>query len=280
MNYYHIIVETIDRDANKRFIKIIECDRTDLEEIKSEVIKPYSQKKEVYIDGAYLKFAAIRSLKIKKSDESSAELATRANNNIPDNVFMFITTEDVISGDGYTTDITRELIKEVTEKIETTSGKEVAPLSIHADNKKVFVVHGQDNAIKSEMARFLDKAGLEPIILHEQASSSNTIIEKIEANSDIGYAVVLYTPCDIGARKVDNPDLKSRARQNVVFEHGYFIGRLGRSRVSALLVEGVEAPNDISGVVYIDLDTRGAWKIDLAKELIAAGYNIDSKAFM
>ncbi|EJW0761683.1 nucleotide-binding protein, partial [Escherichia coli] len=190
---------------------------------------------------------------------------------------MFITTEDVISGDGYTTDITRELIKEVTEKIETTSGKEVAPLSIHADNKKVFVVHGQDNAIKSEMARFLDKAGLEPIILHEQASSSNTIIEKIEANSDIGYAVVLYTPCDIGARKVDNPDLKSRARQNVVFEHGYFIGRLGRSRVSALLVEGVEAPNDISGVVYIDLDTRGAWKIDLAKELIAAGYNIDSK---
>ncbi|EGI3967405.1 nucleotide-binding protein [Escherichia coli] len=280
MNYYHIIVETIDRDANKRFIKIIECDRTDLEEIKSEVIKPYSQKKEVYIDGAYLKFATIRSLKIKKSDESSAELATRANNNIPDNVFMFITTEDVISGDGYTTDITRELIKEVTEKIETTSGKEVAPLSIHADNKKVFVVHGQDNAIKSEMARFLDKAGLELIILHEQASSSNTIIEKIEANSDIGYAVVLYTPCDIGARKVDNPDLKSRARQNVVFEHGYFIGRLGRSRVSALLVEGVEAPNDISGVVYIDLDTRGAWKIDLAKELIAAGYNIDSKAFM
>ena len=280
MNYYHIIVETIDSDANKRFIKIIECDRTDLEEIKSEVIKPYSQKKEVYIDGAYLKFATIRSLKIKKSDESSAELATRANNNIPDNVFMFITTEDVISGDGYTTDITRELIKEVTEKIETTSGKEVAPLSIHADNKKVFVVHGQDNAIKSEMARFLDKAGLEPIILHEQASSSNTIIEKIEANSDIGYAVVLYTPCDIGARKVDNPDLKSRARQNVVFEHGYFIGRLGRSRVSALLVEGVEAPNDISGVVYIDLDTRGAWKIDLAKELIAAGYNIDSKAFM
>ena len=280
MNYYHIIVETIDRDANKRFIKIIECDRTDLEEIKSEVIKPYSQKKEVYIDGAYLKFATIRSLKIKKSDESSAELATRANNNIPDNVFMFITTEDVISGDGYTTDITRELIKGVTEKIETTSGEEVAPLSIHADNKKVFVVHGQDNAIKSEMARFLDKAGLEPIILHEQASSSNTIIEKIEANSDIGYAVVLYTPCDIGARKVDNPDLKSRARQNVVFEHGYFIGRLGRSRVSALLVEGVEAPNDISGVVYIDLDTRGAWKIDLAKELIAAGYNIDSKAFM
>ncbi|MCW4853835.1 MULTISPECIES: TIR domain-containing protein [Enterobacteriaceae] len=280
MNYYHIIVETIDRDANKRFIKIIECDRTDLEEIKSEVIKPYSQKKEVYIDGAYLKFATIRSLKIKKSDESSSELTTRANNNIPDNVFMFITAEDVISGDGYTTDITRELIKEVTEKSETTSGKEVSPLSIHADNKKVFVVHGQDNAIKSEMARFLDKAGLEPIILHEQASSSNTIIEKIEANSDIGYAVVLYTPCDIGARKVDNPDLKSRARQNVVFEHGYFIGRLGRSRVSALLVEGVEAPNDISGVVYIDLDTRGAWKIDLAKELIAAGYNIDSKAFM
>lgn len=280
MSFYHIVVETIDRDANKNFIKIIECDRTDLEEIKSEVIKPYTQKEEVYIDGAYLKSATIRSLKIKKSDVTSAELTTRANNDIPDNVFIFINTEKVISGDGYTTDITRELIKEVTEKIATTSRKEPIPLSTHADNKKVFVVHGQDNAIKSEMARFIEKLGLEPIILHEQASSSNTIIEKIEANSDIGYAVVLYTPCDIGARKVDNPDLKSRARQNVVFEHGYFIGRLGRSRVSALLVEGVETPNDISGVIYIDLDARGAWKLDLAKELTAAGYNINPKAFM
>ncbi|MDK2375504.1 nucleotide-binding protein [Serratia fonticola] len=280
MSYYHIVVETIDRDANKRFIKIIEYDRRDLEEIKSEVINPYSKKEEVYIDGAYLKPANIRSLKIKKSEMSSAELTTKANNEIPDGFITYITSENVISGDGYTTDITRDLIREVTEKNSISSRETAVPLSLNADNKKVFVVHGQDNAIKSEMARFLDKAGLEPIILHEQASSSNTIIEKIEAHSNIGYAVVLYTPCDIGAKKIDNPELKSRARQNVVFEHGYFIGRLGRSRVSALLVEGVEAPNDISGVVYIDLDTRGAWKLDLVKELTAAGYDINPKAFM
>ena len=151
---------------------------------------------------------------------------------------------------------------------------------IASDNKKVFVVHGHDNAAKSEMARFLEKANLEPIVLHEQASLSRTIIEKIEANSDVGYAVILYTPCDIGAKKAEAPEFKSRARQNVVFEHGYFIGRLGRPRVSALLVDGVDAPNDISGVVYIDLDIRGAWKLDLAKELNEAGYKVDPSALL
>ncbi len=90
----------------------------------------------------------------------------------------------------------------------------------------------------------------------------------------------MYTACDIGAKKVTTPELKSRARQNVVFEHGYFIGRLGRPRVSALLADGVEAPNDVSGVVYIDLDTRGAWKMDLAKELNEAGYTVDTKALL
>ncbi|HBR6315371.1 TPA: nucleotide-binding protein, partial [Klebsiella pneumoniae] len=246
----------------------------------SDVLKPYVLKEEIYFDGAYLKSENIRSLKVKKSERTSSELVKIANDNVPANVFIFISTEDVISEDGYVEDVTRGLIREIKEEIAQSSKKQPSQLSLGGNNKKIFVVHGHDNSAKLEMARFLDKAGLEPIILHEQASSSNTIIEKIEANSDIGYAVVLYTPCDIGSRKTDNPELKARARQNVVFEHGYFIGRLGRSRVSALRVDGVETPNDISGVVYIDLDVRGAWKLDLAKELTAAGYIINTQALM
>lgn len=280
MNYYHIIVETNDRDAKKNFIKFYEYDRENLDEIKDDILKPYISKEEMYVDGACLRNGNIRSLKIKKSDKKSSELTRIANDNVPDNFIIFLSAEDVISGDSYVEDITRDLLKEIKDEVSQSSKKEAKPLNLNNDNKKIFVVHGHDNSSKSEMARFLERLGLEPIILHEQASLSNTIIEKIEANSDIGYAVVLYTPCDLGSRKTGNPELKARARQNVVFEHGYFIGRLGRSRVSALLVDGVETPNDISGVVYIDLDARGAWKLDLAKELIAAGYIINHQALM
>ena len=69
--------------------------------------------------------------------------------------------------------------------------------------------------------------------------------------------------------------MKARARQNVVFELGYFIGRLGRNRVCALYAEGVEIPSDYSGVVYTKLDASGAWRLELAKELKAAGLPVD-----
>jgi len=140
-------------------------------------------------------------------------------------------------------------------------------------NKKVFIVHGHDDLAKVKVARFLEQIELIPIILHEQASSSQTIIEKIESNSDVGYAIILYTPCDTGAKNGDEPS--PRARQNVVLEHGYFMGRLGRSKVTALVKGDVETPNDISGVVYIDLDDRGAWKMDVAKELMKTGFSVD-----
>lgn len=142
------------------------------------------------------------------------------------------------------------------------------------DMTKVFIVHGHDNGAKQEAARFIEKLGLEAIILHEQVSRGKTIIEKIEENTNVGYAVVLYTACDLGKAK-DDIDLKKRARQNVVFEHGYLIGKLGRERVSALVKGDIERPNDISGVVYIDMDNGGGWKVSLAREMKSVGYNID-----
>lgn len=143
------------------------------------------------------------------------------------------------------------------------------------DKSKIFIVHGHDELAKTEVARFIEKLGFEAIILHEKASSGKTIIEKIEEYSNVGFGVVLYTPCDIGSRMGDEKfNLVNRARQNVVFEHGYLIGKIGRNNVAALVKDEVETPNDISGVVYISLNS-GEWKLQLAKELRNSGYFVD-----
>lgn len=147
------------------------------------------------------------------------------------------------------------------------------------DKTKVFIVHGHDNEAKQETARFIEKLGLQAIILHEQASKGKTIIEKIEENSNVGFAVVLYTPCDEGKAKTQSK-LHDRARQNVVFEHGYLIGKIGRQNVCALVRGDIEKPNDISGVVYINMDSHGAWKTDLIKEMKESGYAVDANKLL
>ncbi|MCD8436016.1 nucleotide-binding protein [Tenacibaculum dicentrarchi] len=140
---------------------------------------------------------------------------------------------------------------------------------------QVFIVHGHDDEAKIKTARFVEKIGFEAIILHEQASSSMSIIEKIEEYSNVGFGIILYTPCDIGSKQTNKLELKSRARQNVVFEHGFLIGKIKRENVCALVKGNVELPNDISGVVYIQMDNENSWKYTIAKEMKASGYNID-----
>ncbi|NOR44002.1 MAG: hypothetical protein GQ534_00315, partial [Candidatus Delongbacteria bacterium] len=143
------------------------------------------------------------------------------------------------------------------------------------DSKRIFLVHGRDNELKESTARFLEKLDLEAIILHEQSSRGQTIIEKFEANSDVAFAVVLITPDDIGGLNVTDPELKPRARQNVLFELGYFIGKLGRHRVIALLKDDIEIPSDFDAVVYIEVNRSDDWKFKLAKELKDGGLEID-----
>jgi predicted nucleotide-binding protein len=144
------------------------------------------------------------------------------------------------------------------------------------DSKKVFLVHGHDNEAKETAARFLEKLGLHPIILHEQPNSGRTIIEKFEVYSgDIAFAVVLLTPDDFGGTASTPTTTKPRARQNVIMELGYFIGKLGRFRVCALHKGGVELPSDYQGVLYVELDPPGAWKAKLAQEFVQAKLTID-----
>lgn len=140
---------------------------------------------------------------------------------------------------------------------------------------RVFVVHGHDEATLHQVARFLEKVGLTPIILREQPDGGETIIEKFERHADeASYAVVLLTPDDFGGSKSSNAKM-DRARQNVILELGYFVGALKRSRVCALKKGAIELPNDILGVLWKELDPGNGWMLDLAKELKHAGLPVD-----
>lgn len=187
---------------------------------------------------------------------------------------MYVSPQDILDYDKYTTDVTKKLLDE-TKKIldgELIEKKDNIP---KLNKGQVFIVHGHDNEAKIEVARFVERLGLEAIILHEQVNDGMTIIEKIDRYSNVGFAIVLYTPCDIGYPKEEESLKKFRARQNVVFEHGYLISKIGRNNVCALVKQDIEIPNDISGVVYINMDEHYGWKLPLAKEMKSSGYDID-----
>lgn len=142
------------------------------------------------------------------------------------------------------------------------------PIQFH---QKVFVVHGHNGEMKEAIARILENQGIQALILHEQVNQGATIIEKIERNSDVGCAICIFTADDLGRAKNDI-DEKTRARQNVVFEAGYFIGKLGRERVILIADPCIEIPSDLQGVVYTD---SANWRFSILKELKSMGYTVD-----
>lgn len=141
-------------------------------------------------------------------------------------------------------------------------------------SRDVFLVHGRDDGAKETVARFLEKLELNPIILHEQANRGMTLIEKFEEHCNVAFAVVILTPDDVGYLKDQPNEAKPRARQNVVFELGFFFGKLGRERVCALHKGSIEILSDIDGIIYVSME-KGTWHFDLAREIRAAGIDVD-----
>ena len=179
------------------------------------------------------------------------------------------------TGKNRTTNLLNTIIEELKYFPEANEASVISQKQKSCNFSKVFIVHGHDDGAKNEAARFVEKLGFEAKILHEQVDSGATIIEKLEKHTDVGFAIVLYTECDIGSVKSKPEDLKPRARQNVIFEHGLLIGKIGRSNVVALVKGNVEIPNDISSVVYKSMDTSGAWKYSIAREMKSSGYDVD-----
>jgi predicted nucleotide-binding protein len=160
-------------------------------------------------------------------------------------------------------------LEDMADESKTTT--QVAPNTSLKNMYRIFIVHGHDGELKQSVARIIEKQGIEAIILSEQANKGRTIIEKFEDYSDVGGAICLFTADDWGRAKIDTTD-NTRARQNVVLETGYFMGKLGRDHVVLLADKGIEMPSDLSGVVYTD---TGNWQFALLKELAAMGYKVD-----
>ena len=141
---------------------------------------------------------------------------------------------------------------------------------------RVFVVHGRNEEALLGCARFLEKLQLPVTILREQPNQGRTLIEKFVDYSDAAFAVVLLTGDDRGGL-ADTPceEQALRARQNVILELGFFLGKLGRERVCVLYQEDVEIPSDYNGVAFVPIDPRQAWRFELAKEMKAAGLPVD-----
>ncbi|OIN79103.1 TIR domain-containing protein [Mycobacterium malmoense] len=167
------------------------------------------------------------------------------------------------------------------EILDEQESTEEVSADISAARSEIFIVHGRDDGQKEAVARLVQ--GLtkrEPVILHEQASGSDTVIEKLERISGTAaFAIVIATGDDVGRLKDAAQDQDCpRARQNVILELGYFFGLLGRRNVLLLFEPGIDRPTDTDGIMRIELDTGRGWRIELANELEQAGFEVDRKA--
>lgn len=170
----------------------------------------------------------------------------------------------------------REFHQDMTDLVKAISKYVPLPTRTPISGEKVFIVHGHDTGVRESVARFVEKLGLPAIILSERQNLGRTIIEKFEEEAkDVGYAIILLTPDDLGSARDQADNTQERARQNVIFELGYFAARLGRSKVCLLYKGNVEIPSDLHGILYIPIDAGDGWRTKLAKEMKAVGINID-----
>lgn len=263
--FYHLVIE--GNKGNSR--PVASYDKSDLDDIIRRVVYPFSRGEGVVYDGHILKYDYISRISVKKSERSIWGIVEEANTrSAASGILSIQSPEDIFDHCSELADITNEVFDSVSDT------RKYAPASSVSDASSIFIVHGRDGYAENSVSRFIESIGLSPIVLHEQASSGKTIIEKIEHYSNVRTAVVLYTPCDQGGLK--DGDLRPRARQNVVFEHGFLTGKLGRDNVFVLMKDDVETPNDISGLVYITLDEHDGWKIKLLKELRGSGMKVDA----
>jgi predicted nucleotide-binding protein len=152
--------------------------------------------------------------------------------------------------------------------------------NIRTKRRCVFILHGRDPA-RNELAAFLLRLGLEPVILEEQDHAGRTILEQIEVHvRRADYAIALLTGDDEG-HLTSKPEMKKpRARQNVILELGVCLGVLGRRRIAVVYRDGVELPSDLHGLLYIPFGKIADVRLQLVQAMKHAGLEIDAnKAF-
>jgi len=253
------------------------------EQLQVRIIEPYDQGEPIILNGKTIQPADIDRIRISKSQEPSELIVQQIKADDRNSSVISI------GGPSYAwraasraSDVTDELILGPVGYKKGKSSPKKTESKAKKSSNKVFVVHGHDSELKNDIDIFLRDIGLEPVVLHRQADEGLTIIEKFEKHSDVAYAFILLTPDDIGMTVTEyeksqkERTIEFRARQNVIFEFGYFAAKLGRRNVCCIYKEGVTLPNDIAGLLYkkvgSSIDSVG---YEIIKELKAVGLKID-----
>ncbi len=273
--FYHIIVEKKSENNKEKSFNIFSYD-LEKEFVVDKIVKPYLESKTFIVDRYALDASKIERLKIVNTEQKIDELVSYFQSRVPRNVIMVYRRSDVVTGTRNVLDVTQKIIDEVSDTIQKMND-ERKKISQQEDSKYVFIVHGHDINRVTEIENLIRSIGFEPIVLFKEADSGQTIIEKIETYTDKAcYGIVLYSKCDLGYAVGHEEEIKPRARQNVVFEHGYLMAKLHRDHVCAL-VDGddIEKPSDISGILYQSIDNSGNWKYRVARNMRAVGIDVD-----
>ncbi|AKB18571.1 TIR domain-containing protein [Methanosarcina sp. WWM596] len=270
--YYHVKI----RQKSSKVTDELKLDLSE-EKLLSQFIVPYENGENIFVNGKSIPPEDIERIKINKTEMNSAELIPIIRAKRPKKaVAPQISTEWLVTKEGE--DVTDDLIKGEPGYKKKKFGEKMG--EVKPKGNQIFVVHGRDDGMKQAVARTLEKLELKPIVLHEQPNQGRTIFEKFAEYADsVSFAVVLLSPDDIGYRKDQSSEAaKFRARQNVILELGFFLGKLGRHNVAALFKNDpdFEGPSDYDGILYTPFDNSGRWQFDLVRELKAVGYDIDA----
>jgi predicted nucleotide-binding protein len=302
MPYYHVYISEVD--------EVHELDLS-RENLLRYIVEPYLKNEEFMCSGSRIDPSEVDKIKISQTEKLSKELIPEARPKYASILGMVsgLSDEEIIMKEGK--DVARQFITHLPR-----TAKQKPSKASQRPHKDIFIVHGRDHTPMKELKTMLLEFGLNPVVLHEQPSGSRTIVEKLEKYSRVGFAFVLLTPDDAGycqyEKRVLSEDyarrirltlqrlrtlvkkehelsvaaamkgfvevLRGRARQNVVFEFGYFVGLLDRDRVCCLYKGDVELPSDMHGIIYISYkQTLSEVKDEITKELKAAGYKLNVK---
>lgn len=286
--YHHVILECKNSSNPKKPKYEIKTDIQDIEFLRTRFIDPYEMGKSILIDGKTYDIRDVNRISIYQSADDSKKLEKikeiqqerDRQKTAALGVFVGFFADPLYAAIKDLEDVTDNFI---TVAKGTRVKKDVAIDVKNEDFKKVFIVHGRDDALIHEVQNFLYTLKLEGIVLNQHLNQGKTIIQKLldlALDPQVGFGIVLYTPDDFGqiSKELEQTsEMVARARQNVIFEHGLLVGKLGMSRVIALKKSDkfLEMPNDLSGVIYQQYDLNGSWKYRVAKEMKAQGYDID-----
>ncbi len=147
--------------------------------------------------------------------------------------------------------------------------------------RRVLVISGTDDAMKQALTKALGKLLLVPVMLCEEPGHGRKIVERFTADYvDVGLAVVLLSPDDyVFSKTEESSKRRLKPRQDVIFELGYLLGKLGKEKVLVLFRESekneFEVRLDFEGINSAPFDSLDSWKLALLRALADNGYNVE-----